>query len=81
MTRQGYLGRRPEDWQLTQRLTVDQALRLFTVDAAYGTFEEDVKGTLTRGKYADLVILSDNPTTAPVDSLPNIRVLATVVGG
>jgi predicted amidohydrolase YtcJ len=81
VTRRSYLGRPPEDWQLAQRLTVDQALRLFTVDAAYGTFEEDVKGSLARGKYADLVILSDNPTTVAVDSLLDIQVLATVVGG
>ena len=81
MTRQSYSGRTPEDWQLAQTLTVDQALRLFTVDAAYGTFEENVKGSLARGKYADLVVLSDDPTTVPVDSLLDIQVLATVVGG
>ncbi|MEI8406463.1 MULTISPECIES: amidohydrolase [unclassified Kribbella] len=81
MTRQSYLGRPPEDWQLAQRLTVDQALRLFTIDAAYGTFEENVKGSLSRGKYADLAILSADPTSAPVDSLPNIQILATIVGG
>jgi predicted amidohydrolase YtcJ len=81
MTRQTYSGRPLEDWQLAQRLTVDQALRLFTVDAAYGTFEENVKGTLVRGKYADVVILSEDPTTVAVDSLLNIQVLATVVGG
>jgi predicted amidohydrolase YtcJ len=40
-----------------------------------------VKGSLARGKYADLVILLDDPTTAAVDSLPGIRVLATMVGG
>jgi predicted amidohydrolase YtcJ len=81
VTRQSYLGRTPEQWQLTQRLTVDQALRLFTVDAAYGTFEEDVKGSLAGGKYADLVILSADPTTVAVDSLLDIQVLATMVGG
>jgi predicted amidohydrolase YtcJ len=81
VTRQSYLGRPPEDWQLAQRLTVDQALRLFTINGAYGTFEEDVKGSLSRGKYADLVILSEDPTTAQVDSLPAIKVLATIVGG
>ncbi|WP_166657919.1 amidohydrolase [Actinokineospora alba] len=81
VTRQSYLGRPPEDWQLAQRLTVDQALRLLTVDAAYGTFEEDVKGTLASGKYADIVILSDDPTTVEVHRLPTIEVLATMVGG
>ncbi|MFG1625755.1 amidohydrolase [Kribbella sp. NPDC049227] len=81
MTRQSPLGRTPEAWQLAQRLTVDQALRLFTIDAAYGTFEEDVKGSLSPGKYADLVILSDNPTTVAVDALLDIQVLATIVGG
>jgi predicted amidohydrolase YtcJ len=66
------------DWPPAQRLTVEQALRLFTVDAAHGTFEEDVKGSLAPGKYADLVLLSDNPLTA---SVLDIDVLATVVGG
>jgi predicted amidohydrolase YtcJ len=81
MTHQSPLGRPPEDWQLAQRLTVDQGLRLFTIDAAYGTFEEHVKGSLTPGKYADLVILSSNPATTPADSLLDIQVLATIVGG
>jgi predicted amidohydrolase YtcJ len=81
VTRQSYLGRTPEDWQLAQRLTVDQALRLFTSTAAHGTFEEDVKGTLAPGKYADLVILSANPLSVPVNSLPHIQVLVTMVGG
>lgn len=76
MTRQSYLGRPPETWQFAQRLTVDQALRLFTVNAAHATFEEDVKGTLTPGKYADLVILSHDPTTAP---LLQIQVLTTMI--
>ncbi|WP_112274270.1 amidohydrolase [Lentzea terrae] len=78
VTRQSYLGRAPEDWQLAQRLTVEQALRLFTIDAAHGTFEEDVKGSLAPGKYADLVVLSDNPLSA---DLLAVEVLATVVGG
>ena len=81
VTRQSPLGRPPEDWQLAQRLTVDQALRLLTVDAAYGTFEEDVKGSLARGKYADLAILSDDPTDVAVDSVLDIQALASVVGG
>jgi predicted amidohydrolase YtcJ len=81
VTRRSYLGRPPEDWQLAQRLTVRRALRLFTIDAAYGALEEGVKGSLARGKYADLVILSDNPLSVAVDSLPGIQTLATIVDG
>jgi predicted amidohydrolase YtcJ len=81
VTRQSYRGRTPEDCQLAQRLTVDQALRLFTMNAAYGTFEENVKGSLAPGKYADLVILSDDPTSTAVDTLLDIQVRATMIGG
>lgn len=81
VTRQSYSSRALEDWQLAQTLTIDQALRLLTVDAAYGTFEESVKGSLVVGKVADLVILSADPTSLPVDSLLDIQVLATMVGG
>lgn len=81
VTRQSPLGRPPEHWQLAQRLTVAQALRMFTVDAAHATFEENVKGTLTPNKHADLAILSTDPTTAAVDEIPGIQVLTTVVGG
>ena len=51
------------------------------MDASYGTFEENVKGTLTPGKYADLVILSDDPTAVPVESLLDIQVVGTMVDG
>lgn len=81
VTRQSPLGRPPEHWQLAQRLTVAQALRMFTIDAAHATFEENIKGTLTPGKHADLVILSTDPTTAAVHQLPTIQVLTTMIGG
>ncbi|HKZ68665.1 MAG TPA: amidohydrolase family protein, partial [Anaerolineales bacterium] len=47
----------------------------------YATFEEDKKGSLEPGKLADLVILSENPLTAPIESVPNIQVLMTMIGG
>ena len=62
-------------------MTVEEALRLITIDAAYGTFDEDVKGSIAPGKYADLVVLSNNPLDAALDELSEIEVLATVVGG
>jgi predicted amidohydrolase YtcJ len=45
------------------------------------TFEEDLKGTITVGKLADLVILSDDPRTVPIDNLPALKVLMTMIGG
>jgi predicted amidohydrolase YtcJ len=81
VTRVGGLGLTPTDWMLNQTLSVEQALRLITIDAAYGTFQEDVKGSIKVGKFADLVMLSDNPLTVPENTLADIEVLMTMVGG
>jgi len=81
VTRVGELGLTPTDWMLNQTLSVEQALRLITIDAAYGTFQEDIKGSIKVGKLADLVILSDNPLTVPENALADIEVLMTMVGG
>ncbi|TFH07205.1 MAG: hypothetical protein E4H14_09015 [Candidatus Thorarchaeota archaeon] len=81
VTRVGGLGLIPTDWMLNQTLSVEQALRLLTIDAAYGTFQEDIKGSIKVGKFADLVILSDNPLTVPENTLGDLEVLMTMVGG
>jgi hypothetical protein len=61
--------------------SVIEALRMHTLDAAAVNFEEGVKGSLRPGKFADLVMLSDNPLKADPDHLKDIRVLMTVLGG
>jgi predicted amidohydrolase YtcJ len=81
VTRIGDLGLTPPDWMLNQTISVEQALRLITIDAAYGTFQEDIKGSIEVGKLADLVILSDNPLTVPEFSIADIEVQMTMVGG
>lgn len=81
VTRIGALGLMPTDWMLNQTLTVEQALRLITIDAAYGLCQEDIIGSIKVGKLADLVVLSDNPLTVPEDSLTDIEVLLTMIGG
>jgi predicted amidohydrolase YtcJ len=81
VTRIGLQGGTPLDWMLNQTLSVEQALRIMTIDAAYGTFQEDVKGSIKIGKLADFVVLSENPLTVPESNLANIEVLMTIVGG
>ena len=81
VTRVGGMNLPPTDWMINQTISVEQALRLITIDAAYGTFQEDAKGSIKVGKLADLVILSDNPLTVPEDTLADIEVLMTMVGG
>ena len=82
VTRMGYLDRDHAPWELAQRLTVENSLRLLTIEGAYATFEEEVKGSLTPGKWADLVVLSDNPmAVATPEALLDINALLTIVGG
>ena len=64
-----------------ERLSPYQALRAYTINGAYGTFQEDVLGSIEAGKLADLAVLSDDPLTVPVDDIKEISVLMTVAGG
>jgi len=64
-----------------QRMTRIEALRSYTLDAAYGAFEEELKGSLSSGKLADITILSDNILTVPEDAIPSVHVVTTILGG
>jgi predicted amidohydrolase YtcJ len=67
-------------WFPENRIPVEAALRHFTRDNAYATFDEQARGTLAPGKLADLVVLSDDVLSAPAKSL-RARVVLTVLGG
>jgi predicted amidohydrolase YtcJ len=64
-----------------ERITVDEALRMYTVNAAYASFEEDLKGSIEDGKLADLIVLSDDPRITPTSKIGDIKVRMTIVGG
>jgi predicted amidohydrolase YtcJ len=68
-------------WQPHERISAEAALRHFTRDAAYASFEEQRKGTLSAGMLADLVVLSDDIVAAPPERILKTRVLLTVMGG
>jgi predicted amidohydrolase YtcJ len=64
-----------------ESIDAGQALAMYTVNAAYASFEEDMKGSLARGKLADMVLLSGDPTGLPPEDLKDIRVEMTIIGG
>lgn len=64
-----------------QRMSRMEALRSYTIDAAYAAFEEDEKGSLTPGKLADVTVLSQDIMTVPEERIPDTRVEMTIVGG
>ena len=64
-----------------QRVTVDEALRMCTVDAAYSSYEETLKGSIKQGKFADFTVLSDDPRAVPPDKIKEIKVELTIIGG
>ena len=64
-----------------ERISVDNALRMYTIDAAFASFEEDAKGSIEAGKLADLVVLSRDPRRVPPDEIKDIVVEMTFVGG
>lgn len=68
-------------WHPEERLTMAEALRAFTVDAAWAARREAIAGSLSPGKLADFVVLSDDPFAVEAAAVPRIRVLATVLGG
>lgn len=65
----------------SQKLTVEQAIRMYTTDGAYGSFEEGKKGILAEGYLADMIVLSDDPFMVAEDDLKDIQVLMTIVDG
>ena len=68
-------------WGPSQRISVSDALRVCTVNGAYSSFEENIKGSLTSGKLADFVILDNDPHSVDPESIIDIKVLQTVMGG
>jgi predicted amidohydrolase YtcJ len=64
-----------------QRVSREEALRMYTLNGAYLTFEEELKGSLAPGKLADLVILEGDPLTCATDEIKALPVSTTVLGG
>jgi predicted amidohydrolase YtcJ len=74
-------GQFPCGWTPQQKISVDQAIAAFTTGAAYAEFAETEKGSLTPGKFADLVVLSADPYQVDPACIQQIQVLQTIAGG
>lgn len=68
-------------WGPNQRISVDEALRVGTINGAHASFEEELKGSITAGKYADFVVLAEDPHEVDRDRIKDIEVVRTVVDG
>ena len=81
VTRRTLDDRNPNGWIPEQRIGVEEALRAYTVDAAFASFDEKLKGSLERGKLADIVILDRDLTQIAPETIRDAKVLFTIVGG
>ena len=78
VTRTGWNG---ETWGANQRISVDEALWVNTINGAYNSHEEAIKGSITPGKLADFVVLADDPHTVDKEKIKDIEIVRTVTGG
>jgi predicted amidohydrolase YtcJ len=81
ITRQDQKGWPEGGWHPEQRLNREEALKLFTIDAAFAAFEEDIKGSLKEGKLADMVIIDEDIMSIPASEIFKIKPVMTIVGG
>jgi len=78
VTRTGWDG---ETWGANQRISVDEALRVNTLNGAYASREEAIKGSIAPGKLADFVVLSEDLHTVDKEKIKDVQIVRTVVGG
>jgi predicted amidohydrolase YtcJ len=81
VTRRTIDGKNPGGWVPEQKITVEEALRAYTVNNAYAMFRENELGTIAPGMLADIVVLSDDLFTIAPEKIENVKVDVTIAGG
>lgn len=81
VNRQTLDGKNPEGWYPEQKITVEEAIRAYTIENAYAAFMEGKTGSITPGKYADIVILNQDILTIPTTEIKDTLVDITMLGG
>ena len=81
VTRRTLDGKNPNGWILEQKISVEEAVRAYTVGSAYAEFQENVKGTITPGKLADMVIISRDILKIDPKEIEKVNVVMTIMDG
>jgi hypothetical protein len=81
VTRATLDGKNPDGWIPEEKITLSEAVEAYTLGSAVAEFQENQKGSITPGKLADMVILSDNVFNLKADAIRNVKVETTIVGG
>ena len=78
VTRTGWNG---ETWGASQKITLDEAIRVNTLNGAYNSHEEKDKGSITTGKLADFVMLAEDLHAIEPSKIKDVKIVQTAVGG
>jgi predicted amidohydrolase YtcJ len=81
VTRATLDGNNPNGWFPEQKLTVAETVEAYTMGSAYAEFQEKEKGSITPGKLADMVLVSDDIFSIAPEKIRDVRILRTFVGG
>jgi predicted amidohydrolase YtcJ len=81
VTRATLDGKNPDGWFPEEKITLPEAMEAYTMGSAFAEFQEHEKGSITPGKLADMVILSDNIFDLKPEAIRNVKVETTIVGG
>ena len=81
VTRQNRENKPDQGWIKSEAITVQQAFKAFTLNAAYAAHQEKILGTLTAGKWADFILIDQDIFTVPPQEIWKTKVLETWVGG
>jgi predicted amidohydrolase YtcJ len=81
VTRATLDGKNPNGWFREQKLTVAEAVEAYTMGSAYAEFQEKEKGSITPGKLADMVLVSDDIFSIAPEKIRDVGVLKTFIGG
>ena len=81
VTRATLDGKNPNGWFPEQKLTLPEAVEAYTMGSAFAEFQENEKGSITPGKLADMVLLSDDIFTIDPAKIRDVKIMRTIVGG